>query len=135
MNPQAAERMERTSLQTGAGGRFFRGRSRTPRARFRERHGQIVTFQASSQASRLAPEILAALPEWIDPAEAAEWPQWQLERAAYKRCTLCGEHKLRMGLSPNAVDVRRPAIRAARSAGGLSGSNVWALPSRQARAT
>ena len=53
-----------------------------------------MTFPASSRASRLSPEILAALPEWVDPDEAAEWPQWQLESVVYKRCTLCGEHKL-----------------------------------------
>jgi hypothetical protein len=54
-----------------------------------------VKNRTSSQASRLSPEILEALPEWVDPHEAAEWPQWQLERVVYKRCTLCGEHKLR----------------------------------------
>ncbi|HEX3268413.1 MAG TPA: hypothetical protein VHQ98_10565, partial [Gaiellaceae bacterium] len=48
-----------------------------------------------SQASRLSPEILAALPEWADPDEASEWPRRQLEGVVYKRCTVCGEHKLR----------------------------------------
>ena len=50
---------------------------------------------APSQASRLSPEILAALPEWADPDEASEWPRRQLEGVVYKRCTVCGEHKLR----------------------------------------
>jgi hypothetical protein len=54
-----------------------------------------VKNPASSEASRLSPEILAALPEWADPDEASEWPKWQLERIVYKRCTVCGEHKLR----------------------------------------
>ena len=53
-----------------------------------------MTFPASSQASRLSPEILAALPEWVDPDEAAEWPQWQLEGVVYKHCTACHEFKL-----------------------------------------
>jgi len=54
-----------------------------------------VKNPASSQASRLSPEILAALPEWVDPEDAAEWTRSHLEAVAYKRCSLCGEHKLR----------------------------------------
>jgi hypothetical protein len=53
-----------------------------------------VKDPTSSQASRLSPEILAALPEWADPDEAAEWPRRQLERVIYKRCSLCGEWRL-----------------------------------------
>jgi hypothetical protein len=48
-----------------------------------------------SQPPRLSPEILEALPEWVDPEEAAEWTRSHLEAVAYKRCSLCGEHKLR----------------------------------------
>jgi hypothetical protein len=38
-----------------------------------------VTNPASSQASRLSPEILAALPEWVDPEDAAEGTRSHLE--------------------------------------------------------
>jgi uncharacterized protein (DUF983 family) len=54
-----------------------------------------VKNPASSEASRLSPEILAALPEWVDPEDAAEWTRSHLEAVASKRCPLCGEHKLR----------------------------------------
>lgn len=49
---------------------------------------------ASSQVSRLSPEILEALPEWADPEEAAEWPQWQLNRVVHRWCNACHQHKL-----------------------------------------
>ena len=50
---------------------------------------------APSQTPGLSPEIVASLPEWVDPDEAAEWTRSHLEAVAYKRCSLCGEHKLR----------------------------------------
>jgi hypothetical protein len=48
-----------------------------------------------SQPSRLSPEIVASLPEWVDLEEATEWTPSHLEAVAYKRCSLCGERKLR----------------------------------------
>jgi hypothetical protein len=50
-----------------------------------------VTLPASSHASRLSPEILEALPEWVDPDEAAEW---QLDHVVHKWCNACHRYKL-----------------------------------------
>ena len=94
----------------------------------------MVTFPASSQASRLSPEILAALPEWIDPDEAAEWPKWQLERAAYKRCTLCGEFKLRTAFHGmrSMYDGRYPRCKECRGAQRLERLRASPRPARAA---
>jgi hypothetical protein len=53
-----------------------------------------VTPQTSSPPSGLPPEILEALPEWVDPEEAAEWPPWQLNSVVHKWCNACHQYKL-----------------------------------------
>ena len=75
-----------------------------------------MKIPVSSQASRLSPEILAALPEWADPDEASEWPRRQLEGVVYKRCTVCGEHKLRTAFHRmrSMYDGRYPRCRECR---------------------
>jgi hypothetical protein len=47
----------------------------------------------SSQNSGLPPDIRASLPEWVDPDEAAEWPEWQIWHVAFKYCSCCAELK------------------------------------------
>ena len=54
-----------------------------------------MRIPASNAPSCLLPHIVEALPEWVDPDEAAEWSPRDLERVVYKACTGCREWKLR----------------------------------------
>jgi len=54
-----------------------------------------VRNPAPSRPSGLSPEIVASLPEWVDPDDAERWSTRELERLAQKPCTGCGEWKLR----------------------------------------
>ena len=47
----------------------------------------------SNQNSGLPPDIRASLPDWVDPEEAAEWPEWQIWHVAFKYCSCCAELK------------------------------------------
>jgi hypothetical protein len=48
---------------------------------------------APSQPSGLSPEIVASLPEWVDPDDAETWPDWRIRHVAFKHCSSCGELK------------------------------------------
>jgi hypothetical protein len=71
---------------------------------------------APRQPSGLSPEILEALPEWVDPEEAAEWPRSQLNHVVHKWCNACHQYKLLTAfhLMRSNSDGRYPRCKACR---------------------
>jgi hypothetical protein len=73
---------------------------------------------APNQPSRLSSEIVASLPEWVDPDDAETWPDWRIRHVAFKHVSSCGELKplAAFHLMRSNSDGRYPRCKACRRA-------------------